>query len=251
MSMPELGSLRDRADQVRPHGGRHPHALGQPAAGPPGRPAAAAQPGHDGARRAGRPHADLPDGDDRPGGLARSPRSRSRSAVRDVYRLWRPTPLFRAHRLERELDTPAHIYYKYEGVSPAGSHKPNTRGRRRRTTTAEAGVQAARRPRPAPASGARRSRSPARLFGLECVVFMVGASYDQKPYRRSMMETLGRDGASARRATPTEAGKRQAAHPTGSLGIAISEAVEVAAAGRGHELRARLGAEPRAACTRP
>ena len=146
--------------------------------------------------------------------------------VRDVYRLWRPTPLFRAHRLERELDTPAHIYYKYEGVSPAGSHKPNS-AVAQAYANKEAGVT-----RLSTETGAGQWGSALALacspFGLECVVYMVGASYDQKPYRRAMMESWG---ASVIRSPSdtTEAGRSQASHPTGSLGIAISEAVEVAA----------------------
>ena len=146
--------------------------------------------------------------------------------VRDAYKLWRPTPLYRAHRLERELDTPARIYYKYEGVSPAGSHKPNT-------AVAQAYANAA--------AGARKLTTETgagqwgsalafacSLFGLECEVWMVGSSYDQKPYRRSMMQTWG---ATVHRSPSdlTEAGRSQRDHPTGSLGIAISEAVEVAA----------------------
>jgi tryptophan synthase beta chain len=146
--------------------------------------------------------------------------------VREAYKLWRPTPLYRARRLERELDTPAHIYYKYEGVSPPGSHKPNTAvaqvyenqvaGIRKLTTETGAGQWGSAL---AFACG---------LFGLECEVWMVGSSYDQKPYRRSMMETWG---ATVHRSPSdrTEAGRSQSEHPTGSLGIAISEAVEVAA----------------------
>src|SRR6185503_16120733 len=149
---------------------------------------------------------------------------------RDVYRLWRPTPLFRAHRLERELDTPAHIYYKYEGVSPAGSHKPNS-AVAQAYANKEAGVA-----RLSTETGAGQWGSAlalaCSLFGLECVVYMVGASYDQKPYRRAMMESWG---ASVIRSPSdtTEAGRAQASHPTGSLGIAISEAVEVAAGDEG------------------
>jgi tryptophan synthase beta chain len=146
--------------------------------------------------------------------------------VLDAYRLWRPTPLFRARRLERELDTPAHIYYKYEGVSPSGSHKPNT-AVAQAYENARAGVK-----RLATETGAGQWGSSlafaCALFGLECEVFMVGASYDQKPYRRSMMQTWG---ASVHRSpsTLTRSGREQQVHPTGSLGIAISEAVEVAA----------------------
>ena len=146
--------------------------------------------------------------------------------VREVYKLWRPTPLFRARRLERELDTPAHIYYKYEGVSPPGSHKPNT-AVAQAYENAQAGIR-----RLVTETGAGQWGSAlafaCSLFGLECEVFMVGSSYDQKPYRRSMMETWG---ATVHRSPSelTAAGKANAEHPTGSLGIAISEAVEVAA----------------------
>src|SRR6478672_13782727 len=146
--------------------------------------------------------------------------------VRDIYRLWRPTPLVRARRLERELDTPAHIYYKYEGVSPAGSHKPNT-AVAQAYENAQAGIK-----RLATETGAGQWGSAlafaCRLFGLECEVFMVGSSYDQKPYRRSMMQTWG---ATVHRSPSeeTQSGLSQASHPTGSLGIAISEAVEIAA----------------------
>src|ERR671912_731979 len=127
--------------------------------------------------------------------------------VRDAYRLYRPSPLYRAHRLERALDTPAHIYYKYEGVSPAGSHKPNTaiaqayynkqEGTRRLTTETGAGQW-----------GTALSFAGA-LFGIEVKVYQVRASYDQKPYRRSMMETWG---ASVHRSPSsiTEAGRSQA-----------------------------------------
>jgi tryptophan synthase beta chain len=149
--------------------------------------------------------------------------------VLDVYRLWRPSPLFRARRLEKALGTPAKIYYKYEGVSPAGSHKPNTAvpqafynaaaGIRRLTTETGAGQW-----------GTALAFAAAQ-FGLECEVWQVRASYDQKPYRKIMIETFG----AAIHPSPsdlTEAGRKiLAADPDspGSLGIAISEAVEVAA----------------------
>ncbi|MCU0621549.1 MAG: TrpB-like pyridoxal phosphate-dependent enzyme, partial [Gemmatimonadales bacterium] len=149
--------------------------------------------------------------------------------VRDIYRQWRPTPLFRARRLERELQTPARIYYKYEGVSPAGSHKPNT-AVAQAFYNREAGIR-----RIATETGAGQWGSSlafaGALFGLEIQVFMVRVSYGQKPYRRALMETYGA------RCIPspspeTAAGRailaRRADHP-GSLGIAISEAVEVAA----------------------
>jgi tryptophan synthase beta chain len=150
-------------------------------------------------------------------------------AVLDVYRLWRPSPLFRAHRLEKALGTPARIYYKYEGVSPAGSHKPNTAvpqayynkqaGIRRLTTETGAGQW-----------GTALAFACAQ-FGLDCEIWQVRASYDQKPYRKIMIETFG-GVIHPSPSTLTEAGRSVLAeHPDspGSLGIAISEAVEVAA----------------------
>jgi tryptophan synthase beta chain len=146
--------------------------------------------------------------------------------VLEIYRLWRPTPLHRAHRLERALDTPAHLYYKYEGTSPAGSHKPNTAVPQAYYNKQE-GVR-----RLATETGAGQWGSAlalaCKLMEMECVVFMVGSSYDQKPYRRSLMEVWG---ASVHRSPSDEtaAGRAQREHGTGSLGIAISEAVEIAA----------------------
>jgi tryptophan synthase beta chain len=150
--------------------------------------------------------------------------------VRDVYRLWRPAPLYRAHRLERALGTPARIYYKYEGVSPAGSHKPNTavpqafynaeEGIRRLTTETGAGQW-----------GSALAFASA-LFGLACEVWQVRASFEQKPYRKSMMETFGAR-VHPSPSTATESGRKileSDPDSPGSLGIAISEAVEVAAA---------------------
>ncbi|HEX2032172.1 MAG TPA: TrpB-like pyridoxal phosphate-dependent enzyme [Actinomycetota bacterium] len=149
--------------------------------------------------------------------------------VMDVYRLWRPTPLFRATRLERALDTPARIYFKYEGTSPAGSHKPNTAiaqayynkeaGTKRITTETGAGQW-----------GSALAMS-CRFFDLENLVFMVRASYEQKPYRRVFMETFGAEVRPSPTST-TEAGKKVLEgdpESPGSLGIAISEAIEVAA----------------------
>jgi tryptophan synthase beta chain len=147
-------------------------------------------------------------------------------AVRELYKLWRPTPLYRAHRLERELDTPARIYYKYEGVSPAGSHKPNS-AVAQAYANKEAGIR-----RLVTETGAGQWGSAlalaCSLFELDCLVYMVGASYDQKPYRRAMMESWGAEVIRSPSNT-TESGRAQAEHTTGSLGIAISEAVEVAA----------------------
>src|SRR5204862_2963233 len=144
----------------------------------------------------------------------------------DFYKLWRPSPLYRARRLERALSTPAHIYYKHEGVSLAGSHKPNTAVAQAYYNKAE-GVR-----KLATETGAGQWGSAlalaCKLFGMVCEVFMVGISYDQKPYRRAMIETWG---ATVHRSPSdlTDAGRAQAEHETGSLGIAISEAVETAA----------------------
>ncbi len=149
--------------------------------------------------------------------------------VLDVYKLWRPSPLYRAHRLEKALGTPARIYYKYEGVSPAGSHKPNT-AVPQAYYNAKAGVRKLTTETGAGQWGTALAFASA-VYGLECEVWMVGASYDQKPYRRIMMETYG---ARVHRSPSelTQAGRAIRAedpqHP-GSLGIAISEAVEVAA----------------------
>ena len=149
--------------------------------------------------------------------------------VRAAYRLWRPTPLYRAHRLEQALDTPAKIFYKYEGVSPAGSHKPNTAVPQAYYNKA-AGVK-----RLSTETGAGQWGSSLALacglFGLECKVYMVRISYDQKPYRRSMMQTWGAT-VVASPSEDTQAGRKiRGEHPDtlGSLGIAISEAVEDAA----------------------
>jgi tryptophan synthase beta chain len=149
--------------------------------------------------------------------------------VRDVYRQWRPSPLHRARRLEQALDTPAKIYYKYEGVSPAGSHKPNT-AVAQAFYNKEAGIS-----RIATETGAGQWGSSlafaGALFGIHVQVFMVRVSYDQKPYRRALMELYGAR-CVASPSVETESGRAiLAKHPDhpGSLGIAISEAVEVAA----------------------
>ena len=149
--------------------------------------------------------------------------------VRDVYRLWRPSPLYRARRLEQRLGSPAKIYYKYEGVSPSGSHKPNTavpqawynaqEGIKRLTTETGAGQW-----------GSALAFACA-LFDIECDVWQVAASFQQKPYRKAMIETFGARIHSS--PSPlTQAGRavlQQDPDSPGSLGIAISEAVEVAA----------------------
>ena len=148
--------------------------------------------------------------------------------VREVYKIWRPTPMFRAYGLEKLLDTPAKIYYKYEGVSPAGSHKPNTavpqayynkqEGVKRITTETGAGQW-----------GSALSFA-CGLFGMECEVYMVRASYDGKPYRKMMMNTWGAT-VYPSPSDRTNAGRTilsRDPNSPGSLGIAISEAVEMA-----------------------
>jgi tryptophan synthase beta chain len=149
--------------------------------------------------------------------------------VREALRLWRPSPLYRAHRLERALGTPARIYYKYEGVSPAGSHKPNS-AVAQAYYNREAGIR-----RLATETGAGQWGSSlalaGQMFGLEVRVYMVRVSYEQKPFRRSMMQTWGAE-VLASPTDRTESGRKiLAADPDsqGSLGIAISEAVEEAA----------------------
>ena len=149
--------------------------------------------------------------------------------VRDVYRQWRPSPLYRARRLEKALQTPARIYYKYEGVSPAGSHKPNT-AVAQAFYNKEAGIKKIATETGAGQWGSALAFAGA-LFGLEILVFMVRVSYNQKPYRRAFMETFGAR-CVASPSMDTSFGRQVlAATPdsNGSLGIAISEAVEVAA----------------------
>jgi tryptophan synthase beta chain len=149
--------------------------------------------------------------------------------VIDIYKLWRPSPLFRARNLEKALDTPAKIYYKYEGVSPAGSHKPNTSIPQAYYNKKE-GVKKLATETGAGQWGSALSLAGA-LFGLEVEVFMVKISYDQKPYRKLMMETWGGT-VHASPSKLTEVGRRILAedpNSPGALGIAISEAVEVAA----------------------
>src|SRR6266436_7584842 len=151
-------------------------------------------------------------------------------AVRDVLRLWRPSPLYRARRLERALDTPARIYYKYEGVSPAGSHKPNTAVPQAYYNKQEKVARLTTE------TGAGQWGSALAIacsfFGLQCKVYMVKVSYQQKPYRRVLMETYGAQ-VVASPSSDTQSGKKvleQDPNSPGSLGIAISEAVEDAAA---------------------
>ncbi len=148
--------------------------------------------------------------------------------VRDIYRLWRPTPLLRARRLEKALDTPAHIYYKYEGGSPSGSHKLNTATPQAWYNKQE-GVQGLTTETGAGQWGTALSIA-CDFFGMACEVYMVKVSYQQKPYRRSIMQTFGAN-VYPSPSERTQAGRSiLAQHPdsTGSLGIAISEAVEAA-----------------------
>ncbi|MFZ4828915.1 MAG: TrpB-like pyridoxal phosphate-dependent enzyme [Phototrophicaceae bacterium] len=153
--------------------------------------------------------------------------------VREIYKLWRPTPLLRARRLEKALDTPAHIYYKYEGVSPSGSHKLNTAVPQAYYNKKE-GVQGLSTETGAGQWGTALSQA-CNFFGLECVVYMVKVSYEQKPYRAAMIRTFGASVTPSPSDT-THAGRAILAknpNSTGSLGIAISEAVEVAATSGG------------------
>jgi tryptophan synthase beta chain len=149
--------------------------------------------------------------------------------VREAYKLWRPAPLFRARRLERMLDTPARIFYKYEGVSPPGSHKPNT-AVPQAFYNSEAGIKKLSTETGAGQWGSALAFA-GQMFGLEVKVFMVKVSYQQKPYRRTLMETYGAT-CIASPSEETDCGRAILAttpDSPGSLGIAISEAVEVAA----------------------
>jgi tryptophan synthase beta chain len=159
--------------------------------------------------------------------------------VLDVYRLWRPTPLYRARRMEKDLGTPAKIYYKYEGVSPAGSHKPNTSVPQAYYNAAE-GVRKLTTETGAGQWGSALAFACAQ-FGLDLEVWMVRSSFDQKPYRKLLMETYGAT-VHPSPSDVTNSGRAiLAEHPdsTGSLGIAISEAVEVA--GSNEDTRYSLG----------
>jgi tryptophan synthase beta chain len=150
--------------------------------------------------------------------------------VREIYRQWRPSPLIRARRLEAGLDTPARIYFKYEGGSAAGSHKLNT-AVPQAFYNREAGIKRLTTETGAGQWGSSLAYAGA-MFGLEVRVFMVKASFNQKPYRKAMMEVWGAT-CVASPSTETEAGRRVLAEQpddtSGSLGIAISEAVEIAA----------------------
>lgn len=159
--------------------------------------------------------------------------------VQDIYRLWRPSPLYRARRLEKALGTPAHIYYKYEGVSPAGSHKPNTSVPQAYYNAAE-GITKLTTETGAGQWGTALAFA-CSLFGIECEVWQVRASYDQKPYRKSMMQVFGAE-VHPSPSEITEIGRKILADDPdtpGSLGMAISEAVEVAASNE--DIRYALG----------
>jgi len=153
--------------------------------------------------------------------------------VREIYKLWRPTPLLRARRLEKMLDTPAHIYYKYEGGSPSGSHKLNTAVPQAYYNKVE-GIHGLTTETGAGQWGTALSQA-CSFFDMECIVYMVKISYEQKPYRAAIMRTFGADVTPSPSDT-TNAGRailEQDPASTGSLGIAISEAVEVAATSEG------------------
>ncbi len=147
-------------------------------------------------------------------------------AIREALGLWRPTPMYRARGLESAIGTRSRIYYKYEGVSPAGSHKPNS-AIAQAYYNQQAGITKLTTETGAGQWGSALSFAGAK-FGIDVEIYMVGSSYDQKPYRRSMMQTWG---AQVHRSPSdrTEAGRANAEFSTGSLGIAISEAVELAA----------------------
>jgi tryptophan synthase beta chain len=153
--------------------------------------------------------------------------------VREIYRLWRPSPLIRARRLEKALDTPAHIYYKYEGVSPVGSHKPNT-AVPQAFYAKEEGVKGFTTETGAGQWGSALAMA-CSFFNLECHVYMVKISYDQKPYRRVIMETYGAT-VTPSPSNKTQVGRKALAedpNSPGSLGLAISEGVEAAATSGG------------------
>ena len=149
--------------------------------------------------------------------------------VREIYKLWRPAPLIRARRLEKVLDTPARIFYKYEGVSPPGSHKPNT-AVPQAFYNSEAGIKKLTTETGAGQWGSALAFA-GELFGIEVKVYMVKASFNQKPYRRALMETFGATCIASPSNTTNSGRAILAEHPDspGSLGIAISEAVEIAA----------------------
>ncbi len=153
--------------------------------------------------------------------------------VREIYKLWRPTPLLRARRLEKALDTPAHVYYKYEGVSPSGSHKLNTATAQAWYNKAE-GISGLTTETGAGQWGTALAQA-CNFFDMACRVYMVRISYEQKPYRRAIMQSFGAE-VSSSPGDSTQAGRmilEQDPDSTGSLGIAISEAVEAAATSDG------------------
>ena len=167
--------------------------------------------------------------------------------VREIYKLYRPTPLLRARRLEKTLDTPAHIYYKNESVSPAGSHKPNT-AIAQAFYNKKSGTKALTTETGAGQWGSALALA-CNFFGLDLEVYMVRVSYNQKPYRRILMETYGAQ-VYASPTDRTNYGRSVLAESPdnpGSLGIAISEAVEAAATSNGaKEIQSGLRTQPRA-----
>ena len=238
--------LSDGADEVPARRVADPAALVQ-------RPRRHAEParagapsGHRRAGRPGRPRAAVPDGADHAGGQ-RGAEIAIPEEVLDIYRLWRPTPLYRARRLEQAVGTRSRIFYKYEGVSPAGSHKPNTavaqafynkrEGRTRLSTETGAGQWGS------------ALAFACKLIGLECKVYMVRVSYDQKPFRRSMIQTWGAEIV----ASPSQDTQSRPRDPRGASRHARQPRHRDLGGGRGrgrargHGVLARQRAEPRAA----
>jgi len=171
--------------------------------------------------------------------------------VRELYKLWRPTPLIRAHRLEKALGTPAHIYYKYEGASPSGSHKSNT-ALAQAYYNKKGGTHAMTTETGAGQWGSALSMA-CKFFDLPLEVYMVKCSYNQKPYRRILMETYGAK-VYASPSDNTNYGRSLLAQDPsnpGTLGIAISEAVEVAASSEGRKNTVWGRCSTTFCCTRP
>ena len=208
--------------------------------------AAGAAPRHRPAGRARRPGAAVPDGPDPPGGLAPTSTSRSPGRCSTSTASGGRRPLFRAHRLEKALGTPARIYYKYEGVSPAGSHKPNT-AVPQAFYNAKAGIKKLTTETGAGQWGTALAFACAQ-FDLECEVWQVRASYDQKPYRQMMIETFGGT-VHPSPSDLTEAGRAILAQDPDSTGLARhrdQRGGRGRRAGPDDQLRARQRAQPRA-----
>jgi hypothetical protein len=231
-------------NQLCPHAVGHPEDVVQSQRGLSRTAPAAVASGHEATHASRGVGSHLPAQSGRAGDQHRAVDRDSR-AVREIYALWRPTPLLRAVRLERALQTPAHIYYKYEGVSPAGSHKVNTAVAA--GVFQQAGGHETPRHRNRRRPMGRVARDCNQLFGLECNVYMVKVSYDSKPYRRMLMHTWGAT-VHASPSNQTEYGRKLQAedpHCAGSLGIAISEAIEDTVKTSEHQILPRQRAESR------